>query len=206
MGESELATPRRNGAKMKAVQIGVETRAKGFLGRLFKFVEGGLYTYRIILSNVGDEDAGSKAPQKDPRDATLWAIEFVWRFPSGQGNVHRFLVPDSLAPNVIYEFPGVDHQVLSSGYAMLHLQLLWLSGGLGLTVLDVRGQSAPLDAPIQNPIIPELGKRVFKIALEPAFASFRAKSRGEMYQSILITIALAAFLVNLVVGILNLLK
>ncbi len=191
---------------MKAIQISVETRPKGVLGRIFKFIEGGLYTYVGLVRNAGDEDLGSNAPQKDPRNANVWAIEFVWRFPSGQGNVHRLPFPESLAPNAIYEFPGVDHPVLSSGYAMLHLQLLWLSGGLDLTVLDVTGQAVPLDAPVQNPIIPELGKRVFKIALEPAFASFRAKSRGEAYQSILIYIALVALFANLVVGILNLLK
>ena len=191
---------------VKAIQISVETRPKGVLGRIFKFVEGGLYTYVGIVKNVGDEDLGSDAPQKDPRNANLWAIEYVWRFPSGQANVHRLPFPESLAPNETYEFPGVDHRILSPGYAMLHLQLLWRHGGLDLRVLDVTGQTVALDAPIQNPIIPELGMRAFKIALEPAFASFRAKSRGEIYQSILITIAIAAFFVSLVVGILNLLR
>lgn len=89
---------------------------------------------------------------------------------------------------------------------MLHVRLFWIGTGLNLRVLDETGQVVPLSDAIEQPYVPEVGKRAYMMMLEPAFATFPAKSRGEVYQTVLLVIALAAFFVNLVVGALNLLK
>src|SRR5947208_10390262 len=109
---------------VRAIQISVETRPKGVLGRIFKFVEGGLYTYVGVVKNIGDEDLGSEARQKDPRNANLWAIEYVCRFPSGQANIHRSPFPANLAPNAIHEPPGPAHDVLPPAHPLLRPPLL----------------------------------------------------------------------------------
>lgn len=52
---------------MKAMQIRVERWPKGILGKLFGFVERSLYTYRVTVQNVGDENVGAKAVDADGR-------------------------------------------------------------------------------------------------------------------------------------------
>jgi hypothetical protein len=191
---------------MKAIKISVAAKPKSRLRKLFGFVEGAPYSFCVTVENVGDEDVGAKAMDTDGRLTNLWAIEFVWRFPSGQGNVRRLPFPQKLAPGERHSFPEVDHSVLSAGYAMLHLRLYYVGTGLRLEIRDETGQVVALSDAIEQPYVPEVGKRAYTIALEPAFATFRAKSRGEVNQAIIIGIALAAFFTNVIVGILNLLK
>src|SRR5207302_1078848 len=102
------------GHRMKAIKISVATEPKSRFGRLFGFVEGASYSVCVTVENVGDEDVGAKAIDSDGRLTNLWAIEFVWRFPSGQGNVRRLPFPEKLAPGERHSLPEVDHNVLSA--------------------------------------------------------------------------------------------
>lgn len=117
-----------------------------------------------------------------------------------------FPFPDKLEPGETYWFPEVDHNILSAGYAMLQLRLFWIGTGLRLEVRDETGQAGVQSDAIEQAYVHQAGKRAYMIPIEAAFSTFRSKGRGEVYQSILIGIALAAFFVNLVVGIYNALK
>src|SRR3989442_12670242 len=130
---------------MKTIMVTVSVEPKRSIkSRLFGLVEGERFRYRATVKNVGEEPVGSKDQDPDGRVTNLAAIEFVWAFPTGQVVVRRFPFPDNLASNTSHTFPEVDHDILSSGFALLSVRLWWTGAGLNLAVQGSAGRNVPI--------------------------------------------------------------
>ena len=120
--------------------------------------------------------------------------------------MRRFPFPDNLASNTSHTFPEVDHDILSSGFALLSARLWWTGTGLNLAVQDSAGRNVPIPDSLESVYLREWGVRASTVFLARSFGSFRAKSRGEVYQSILLLIATVALLVNTFVAAYSILR
>ncbi len=197
----------RADGSMKAIRVSVSVRPKRTLrSRLFGLVEGGVFIYSATVKSVGDEALGAEEKDPDSRITNLAAVEFVWAFPSGQVAVRRVPFPAMFGPGETYTSEEAEHQILSSGFALLHLRLWWTGSGLNLVVQDSAGQHVPIPDTLESAYLPEWASRASTTLLDRSFGSFRAKSRGEVYQSVLLLVAVVALVVNTFVALYNILK
>jgi len=192
--------------KQVQLNVSVSTR-KGLIGRIFGPVEGTMYSYTVTIKNTGDEPVGSRWAATSAYPGDVESIEFVWDFPNGQANHRQFPFPDQIAPGDSYAFPAIEHKVLSSGFGLLTARLRRLQQGLKLRVTNESGQVIAIgDSFEEETNVPGHGFSRYVADLRFAFGSFRAASRGEVYQLILITIATTALVANVAIGIMNYVK
>lgn len=201
---------------MKAIRIEVVVRPKSkptllrlLKTRLFHFVEGDIYTYQATIRNVGDEAL-------DPKD--LLAIQFRWEFTTGQTNEKGWYeFPDRLEPGRTHSFSEVDHNILSSGFALLFVHTLRETptvigyAPLEISVLDSRNQAVPFEPYGGVRLSRENLRGETQTGLQEgrssfAFESFRSLTGTEVKQYVLVAIAIAALLLNALFGLLNYLK
>lgn len=175
--------------------------------RIFRFVEGDLYTYQVKVRNIGDEPVGAE---------DLLRLEFEWEFPTKQVNLRAFPFPQSIEPGALHAFPEVDHRILSSGFALLYVRTYRIAKGgiehvltepaLELEIQDARGQVVPFESGETVGVDMKGGTTSHEARSRFAFENFHALASTDIKQYVLILIAIVALALGAAFGLLNYLK
>ncbi len=183
----------------KAIQISAKTwPKKGLASRVFGFVEGGYYSYEAEIRNIGEGTVEAEGAGGD-----IHALDFVWNFSNGQAITDRLEFPSELGVGETYTYPPESHEIMSPGSALLYIRAWRAGNAIEVIFKDSAGNLALPDESRSGPYARDFDTRWSVTNFNHSFASFRGKSRGEIYQAILITVAIIALVVNAVFSAFN---
>lgn len=159
--------------------------------RVFRFVEGEAFGYRTTIRNTGDEPIRSEELPK---------LELRWRCANGQETSWDLTLPTEIPPEGSHSYEWFHHEVLAAGVVNLHLRVHSATGSpVDVEVRNTRGEVVPIE-----PAGFIRGTKTHAVSTSAfALESFRALSRMDVNQQVLIAIAVIALVVNAMFAYLN---
>jgi hypothetical protein len=173
--------------KKRKVLGGLSRAASELVG----FVDGGGFEHKATMKNIGDETIVF-GPAGD-----IAEIELRWEYPGHQSwnstVVSESDLPRQLARDEFFLISKGEHPVLSPGVVVVSVQIGKIAAMPEVIVKDSKGQEA---AYASSRTLKRTPGHLLIVKLDRSFAQFRVKARSEVYQIVLMTIAIAALTIN----------